>query len=365
MIRTYTASPSTIEKIDMTKAGDGTGTAIHAAGMYFGSPLTVQHYLEQYRGYSGAERVFMHNGMEVQKGSPAHAVMDYLFTHEFDYDQAADHFKGNKKALHGLDMLHKGGTRYDFTVYSGVCHEVELRNVNIDDLPNWEDRAPEEFVQEVALQLYEFKLKDKLPNFDHESAGISKPDSVDQLIDRCFNAAVEHADEHFGFSTNFDKLRESWDALIRLDSVYQDTQGEYFEALLNTPQWRALKSFIGERLEINIESPYSTLYNRVAYELSGGERPGNKATDQGKQLASQFFANKLRVPGFTCESTHGRPGEVMYVVFDEYILKSSKFEPISHEDFSQKIELGDWVNPHRRADSMDEDHAPSYGRRRG
>lgn len=366
MIRTYTASPSRIETIDMNKAGEGTGTAIYAAGMYFGSPLTVQHYLTQYKHLHSAERVFMHNDMEVQKGSPAYAVMDYLSTHDFDYDLAAEHFNGNKKALHGLDMLHQGGKKYDFTVYSGVCHEVELRGINAEDLPHWDDHAPDDLVQETAIQLYEFKLKDKLSTFDHEPLDIAKPRSVDDLIGLCFDGAVEYADDHFGMNTDFDALRESWDALVRADDVFQDTQGEYFEAIVNTPHWRALKDFLGVRPSISIESPYSALYSRVAYELGGNNYASSEATDQGKQLASKFFAEKLRIPGFTCDSTHGKPGEVMYVVFDQDILKSSKFEPISHEDFAQKIDLGDWSNPHRRTDSLCEDYQPSssYGWRR-
>ncbi len=65
MINTFTASPKKINDIDMSKLGEGTGVTRYAAGMYFGGPSTVEHYLATYKTYNDTDKVFYKHGVEV------------------------------------------------------------------------------------------------------------------------------------------------------------------------------------------------------------------------------------------------------------------------------------------------------------
>jgi hypothetical protein len=325
VITTYTASPVFIHDIDMNKIGTGQDIARHGHGMYFGSPATAKHYLNDYRHYHGADHHITHQGMTLPKGSEGHQVASMLIALDMDKEQAAALLSGNAGALEMLDILHDGDTP-SFEHQRGVLYEVRLPDVNTDEVRHWDHAITNDTLTAIAERFYEQHVT--LPptltilGEDIELDGLSFAETSETLFEAALNHAIEEGEL---YSFNEDELREMWDARMRGDHHFSNLHEGEFEQL-DVAFMDALSALTSEQLDLTYNSTWGDVYQHMTHVFEA------QGADNSPAASSAFFANTLHIPMLQGEAIFGEHKAQEYVVFCESLLREATFTPLAREE---------------------------------
>lgn len=341
MINTYTASPSFLsnDKIDMSKIGQGTGTIRFAAGLYFGKPATVAHYLEQYKSTNFGDATITCNGVNVDPSTPAYDIIKYLHqrgeraTRESAYEYFKDRPEIEKEAI---DFI-IGNENINYTAEFGICHEVKLRGVNEEDLLRWEEDSSSE-----ELCLWACKIMDKLQlgvedihKLPLEEYGITKSDTLETSLSNIFDVLYEEATEEDLLPGCYDStpLYSIFIARAFSDDYFSNHYDVHYEQLREAyPIVDMLNEALSPYINVDNTMTYGDFYEQCTNLFKGEE-------NERKLQTSKIFAEVLKVPGFSCLSMQGNQGDREFVVFDEQILQNSSFLPISHQEFGDIVSI--------------------------
>lgn len=331
MIKTYTASPVEIKEINMENSGKGTGVNRYASGMYFGSPKTVDYYLDGYKKYNGSDVSYYSGEMEISEGSPGYRAVKELYKNNMSYEETKEVLKDDEQGLIALDVLMDKG---DLFIEKGVLYSVELRNINPDDLKVWDSIADDHFILNAGEIFYSNLLSEKdFKDTDWEALGFYvDPEDYEDLVELSFKAALEWLEsEGECCNENEDDLKEVWSHYIIGDDCFSNNTSDFFySSLANSPQMDAIKRITKDLLSLESGTSYGDVYIEISHSLDPLSDPQNDSIR--KSLASKFFVEKLKISGFVGESMQGELGSIEYIIIDEDILNSAKFEKMRHAD---------------------------------
>lgn len=339
MIKTYTASPTRItrDSIDMNRLGEGSGVQRYAAGLYFGRPSTVGHYLEQYKKTTFCDAKIVCNGVEVNPSTPAYKILQYLIRKgdKASVDDAYIHFKDQPDVeKEAIDFI-IGGEDIDYTAEFGICHEVKLKGINESDLLDWDDVPTQETLTDWAYTITDELgfLSEKLKNLETDELDISLTGNLREDIVTIFDAVHLDASENkFDHYVDETALFELFEAKTFNNSSYNEQEIDAYNILEdNYPIINKLHNITHQYVNLDNTMTHGDFYECALSLFSEDEK-------EAKIKASDFFSKKLYIPGFSCKSMYGNEGSREFVIMDEQILKDSYFSEISHDELAFQIE---------------------------
>lgn len=353
MINTYTASPKVIDKPSLDFVGTGADVAIHGYGMYFGAPSTVDHYLKSYKHYKEAALSLSVGGETSFEGEELYEKLAALKIEPDSWAEIRDEWLMDPFLVEIAEEYDEY-TVPEIIAQRGVVHEVQLRNIDVSDLPGWEAPMPDEarYALQCALldHQYETCPLTTIPWHLFDAEEPASPMEAEALIDHLFDCIWERAleQELVGYGVDEEKLRAAWWELACGQDPTVSVVIDGFDEVFDPAARVSLQGIIAPGAELEPYITYGDAYQVVSECL--GSDP--------KQAS--IVMTQIGIPGFQAPSVEGGPGNIEYVIFDQRVLDDAKVTPVSPTNWENILE--NTPSQHYHQDEPDHDWSPRHSR---
>lgn len=327
MIHLWFASPKHFKKFDFSKVGSGTGIARHGDGMYLGTKEVALEYLQEYRGFNGADLVITRNGTEVK--GVARDVMTFLDRNRMDRAAAAEHFAGDAKALKLLDNpnLMKG-----VELEYGMLAEVKIPNYELSDFNHWDDAIDPEALDDIALKFLDRvvppeALSAYAPQLEHLGVELPEDSTISEVIDDLFDVAYDEAIENgdLGWSVDEDDMRECWMQIVRQDDYSDHDMAGDFHQSFPKEHLDLLRELCkdGMTLEKDSDLSYGSIYELTSNQI-------DILRDKGRApagISAPELMTGFGIAGLRANALKANADTEELVIYSREVAESAKITP--------------------------------------